>query len=139
MAVETFFFMLIFASSVTFCIVTSFTNNAAMLKYSSLIARSSSGLKRIMLEQTAATHTSFENNEYHRLIQHAAAWYVKELILQLMVFTVFMFLNSCIQVWVAWINVYGWKVFLESSSYIIDPKPFPFESISILCFNTTIH
>ncbi len=110
-----------------------------MLKYSSLIGRSSSALKRIMLEQTAATHTSFENNEYHRLIQHAAAWYVKELILQLMGFHGFMFLNSYIQVWVAWINVYGWKVFLESSSYIIDPKPIPFESISILCFNTTIH
>ena len=139
MAVEIFFFMLIFASLVTFCIVTSFTNNEAMLKYSSLIGRSSSGLKRIMLEQTSATHSSFENNEYHRLIQHAAAWYVKELILQLMVFHGFMFLNSYIQVWVAWINVYGRKVFLESSSYIIDPKPIPFESISILCFNTTIH
>jgi len=74
MAVDTFFLTLIFALSVTICIVTSFRNNAAMLKYSSFIGRSSSGLKRIILEQKAATHTSFEKNEYHRLIQHAVAW-----------------------------------------------------------------
>lgn len=74
MKIEIFFLTIINAVF----IVGSFRNNhVPMLKDASLrnTLKLLTGIKRTLLfQQNAALHTLFENSEYHRLIQHAAAW-----------------------------------------------------------------
>lgn len=70
------FFLSIINASVLFSTVASF--RISMLKYASSrgTLKKLPGSKRILLlQQNAAVHTPYENDEYRRLIKHAAAWF----------------------------------------------------------------